>query len=380
MPSRREFLSAAAVGATTLAASNLLAKAPTSGDVMPTKGNVQEKPLPTNRKVEGRYHLPHRFGLGGVALGNGFAPTTDEQAEQTMAAAWEAGVRYFDTSPFYGYGLSERRMGHFLHRQPAESYVLSTKVGRVFHATEKTLPPSLWKSPAPFAFKYDYTAEGTRRSIEDSLQRLGVSQIDIVFIHDLSPDNEDLGENWTEQFDVAAKGAMPELTKMRDEGVIKAWGFGVNRPEPALKALEVADPDVFLLACQYSLLDHQQALEKTFPQLAEKKVPVVVGSPLLAGYLAGRDRYLYGDSVPEGAESKRQKVMAVADKFGIDLRTASLQFAAASPVACSVIPGARSAEQVRANVNSMKVAIPADFWATLKEQKLIARDAPTPGA
>ncbi|MEE7548010.1 aldo/keto reductase, partial [Xanthomonas sp. Kuri4-1] len=301
---------------------------------------------------------PVRLGLGGVAIGNGFAPATDAQSEQTLAAAWAAGVRYFDTSPWYGLGLSERRYGHHLHTHAVKEYALSTKVGRLLTATAQP-PETMWQQPSPFDYRYDYSAAGVRRSVEDSLQRLGVSQIDIVFIHDLSPDNEkDLGMPWEQRFAEAAKGAMPELTRMREEGLIKAWGFGVNRPEPALRAVQEADPDIFLLACQYSLLDHAQALHDTFPKIARHGASVVVGAPLLAGYLAGRDRYLYDGTVPDWAPAKRQKALAACERHGVDLRTVALQFADAPAVVSAVIPGARTPEQVRANVESMRVAIP----------------------
>jgi len=379
MLTRREFLPLAA-GSTLLTASTLLAADAGPGSVMPTIGKVTDNPLPTNGVVtSGHYVPPYRFGLGGVAAGNGFAAMSDEAAESLMEASWAAGVRYFDTSPWYGLGLSERRFGRFLHNHKPDDYVISTKIGRILKAT-KTPPKALWQEPSPFSYTYDYTAEGTRRSIEDSLQRLGVSQIDIVFIHDLSPDNEDMKERWTEYFDIAQKGAMPELTRMREEGIIKAWGFGVNRPEPALRAVEVADPDIFLLACQYSLIDHEQAVEKTFPVLEKKGVSVVVGAPLVAGYLAGRDRYLYSGTVPDGAAQKRDKLTKVATDFGIDLRTASLQFAAASKIVSAIIPGARTAEQVKANVDSMKVMIPTSFWDELRKQGLISKAATTPDA
>ncbi|MFB8831819.1 aldo/keto reductase [Azotobacter sp. CWF10] len=148
---------------------------------------------------------PIRLGLGGVAIGNGFAPSSDQQSEQTLEAAWAAGVRYFDTSPWYGLGLSERRFGHFLHNRAPDEYVLSTKVGRVLSAT-RTPPKTMWHAPSPFAYRYDYSADGVRRSVEDSLQRLGVSQLDIVFVHDLAPSNGDIGERWPEYFEQAAKG------------------------------------------------------------------------------------------------------------------------------------------------------------------------------
>lgn len=339
MNTRRQFLSAAAAGTAALAAAPLLAQTSAPGSVMPTRGKAAASALPTNPASKGaRYRPSSRLGFGGVAIGNGFAPTSDAQSEATLAAAWESGVRYFDTSPWYGLGLSERRTGHHLHNHAADDYVLSTKVGRLLTATDKP-PKTMWQQPSPFDYRYDYSASGVRRSIEDSLQRLGVSQIDIAYIHDLSPENEkDLGMPWEQRFAEAVKGAMPELTKMRKEGLIKAWGFGVNRPEPALRAIEEADPDIFLLACQYSLLDHAQALHDTFPKIAKHGASVVVGAPLLAGYLAGRERYLYDGTVPEWAPAKRQKALAICERHGVDLRTVSLQFAAAPKVVSAVIP------------------------------------------
>jgi len=343
---------------------------------MPTRGPQQKAELPRNNE-KGRYRPLTRLGLGGVALGNGFAAATDEQCEATLAAAWASGVRYFDTSPWYGLGLSERRLGAFLKDQPRESFVLSTKIGRLFQATTK-LPKTPWKDPSPFKYSYDYSAAGVRRSIEDSLQRLGLARLDIVFVHDLSPDNDDFGPRWTEQFEVAKKGAFVELTKLRSEGVIRAWGLGVNRPEPALKTLEVADPDIFLLATQYSILEHRQAVETTFPALEKRGTSVVVGAPLNAGYLAGRNRYDYDGTVPAGAAEKRRRIQAIASEHGVDLRTVALQFCNAPRIVSAVIPGARTAEQARANGQSFRVAVPKDLWDELKEQRLIHDAAAVP--
>lgn len=333
----------------------------------------------TTKKTGGHYLPPHRMGLGGVAIGSAFRPTTDEEAQKTMQGAWEAGVRFFDTSPWYGLGLSERRMGHFLHNQKRSDYVLSTKVGRLLTAGPR-VTGTIWKDPAPFEYRYDYTAEGTRRSIEDSLQRLGIESIDIVFIHDLSSDNPDMKEKWTEYFDIAAKGAMRELSKMRDEGLIKAWGFGVNTIEPALAALKAGDPDVFLSATQYSLMYHENALNTLFPACEERGVSIVVGAPLNAGFLAGVERYNYGGTIPEGFEKKRARMAELARDHGTDLRTAALQFSAAPAVVSSTIPGARSGEQVTENAASMKAKIPAAFWEALKGENLIAKNAPIPPA
>ncbi len=323
------------------------------------------------------YRLPYHSGLGGVAIGNGFKPTSDEDAHEALEAAWAEGVRYFDTSPWYGLGLSERRFGHFLKNQKREDYILSTKVGRLLKATSKP-PKALWQNPSPFQHEYDYTAAGVRRSVEDSLQRLGVNSIDMVFIHDLSPDNGDLKERWTEQFEIAVKGAMPELTKMREEGIIKGWGLGVNTLEPILKSLEVADPDIFLSATQYSLMDHQDALDRLFPACAKKDVSLVIGAPLNAGFLAGVDRYNYSGKMPEGYKEKRDKMRTIAQNHGTDLRTLALHFSAAPSVVAAIIPGARTAQQASENAISMKAKVPAEVWKELKAEKLISEQAPTP--
>lgn len=381
MPSRRTFLSAAALAATAAAVAPIAAQAQrTPGDLLPTQGATGRRPLPVNPAGGKRFRPTTRSGLGGAPLGNNWAVVSEADAEATLQAAWDAGVRLYDTSPWYGLGRSERRFGHVLSQHPREDYVLSTKVGRVLTAAKQ--PPKVnWKDPPSFDYRYDYSAAGTRRSIEDSLQRMGVESIDIVLIHDLSPDNGDMKERWVEYFEEARKGAFVELAKMRDEGLIKAWGMGVNTPDPALKAIEVADPDIFLLACQYSLLDHRRALEDTFPKLAAKDISVLVGSPLLAGYLTGRDRYLYGSQpVPKDAAKKRASAQQVAAKHGVDLRTAALQFANAPDVVSGIVPGARNAAQAKANVESMTVAIPAAFWADLRKAGVITADAPVPAA
>jgi D-threo-aldose 1-dehydrogenase len=325
------------------------------------------------------YRVPHRFGLGGVAIGNAFAPLKAEQSDEVMRAAWAAGVRYFDTSPWYGLGLSERRMGHVLADHPRNEFVISTKVGRLLTAAPSPTDKqkTMWKSASPFSFRYDYTADGTKRSIEDSLQRLGLAAIDVVFIHDLSPDH--FGEKWTEHFEVAARGAIPTLTRMRDEGVIKGWGFGVNNVEPCLRALEVGDPDVFLLATQYSLVKHDAPLKDLFPKCDQRGVSIVVGAPFNSGLLAGKERYNYRNKVPPEIKEKAERIAALANEHGTDLRTASLQFCAAPKVVCSVIPGASSGKQVEENVKSMSAKIPAEFWSALKREKLIVEAAATPG-
>ncbi|MBV1833491.1 aldo/keto reductase [Novacetimonas pomaceti] len=350
-----------------------------AGDVTPTMGRVTRDTLPLNTMHPGqRFRPPTRLGIGGVPIGNGFAAGTDEDAEAALEAAWASGVRYFDTSPWYGLGLSERRFGHFLHTRPRDEFVLSTKVGRLLTAASRPPDGTMWHDPSPFAYRYDYTADGIRRSIEDSLQRLGISRIDIVYIHDLSPENRDMGDRWTTYFDQAAKGAIPVLTRMREEGLIKAWGLGVNTPQAVLRTIEMGDPDIVLLATQYSILRHDEALAHTLPALAPRGISVVVGAPLNAGYAAGRNRYDYQGTIPSGMAHKRAEMEAVAKRHGIDLRTVALQFAAAHPVVAAVIPGARNAAQMQANARSMEVSIPSALWDELKQKKLIAQAAPVP--
>src|SRR6266404_1140342 len=312
----------------------------------------------------GRYVPPVKFGLGGVPLGNEFEVVSDEDAYHTLEAAWNAGVRYYDVAPWYGLGLAERRYGNFLHNKNRDEYVLSSKVGKLLKASPHNDAKANFPfSPSPNNVIFDYTADGVRRSIEDSLQRMGVSRLDIAFVHNLSPDNKLLPTSWQEQFEIALEGAFPALSKMREEGIIKGWGIGVNAPEPILRIMQEADPDVCLLASQYSLIDHATALN--------------------AGFISGSPRYNYGKTswnIPHQYIEKRERLRAVAAQFGADLRTAALQFSAAPDVAAALIVGAHTEAQVLANVSSMQATMPPEFWAELKRQNFIEQNAPTPTA
>jgi Predicted oxidoreductases (related to aryl-alcohol dehydrogenases) len=371
---RRTFIQQAAV----MAAGAGIASVSSAGASFQGAPAIQHAKEPAMEIRKSKIQFPQQLGLGGVAAGNAWHINTNKQIGQTLQAAWDAGVRYFDTSPFYGFGLSERRFGHFLFEKDRSEYMLSTKIGRVFEADPgfKPDPDGLWKGQLNFKYRYDYTADGVRRSIEDSLQRLGLSSIDIVFVHDLSPDNGDLGERWTEQFDVAVKGAFPALSKMREEGIIKGWGLGVNRPEPILKALEQADPDVMLVAIQYTLFEHAYALETVFPAMQQKGVNAVIGGPLNAGFAAGLDRWNYGPGMPEEMVRKRNRIQAIADRHTVSLLTLALRFAAQHPVVGAVIPGASRPTQVQENVQAFRTSVPQELWQTLKNEGLIHRDCP----
>jgi D-threo-aldose 1-dehydrogenase len=321
-----------------------------------------------------------RFGLGGVPFGNEFAYVTDDVAHATIEAAWEAGVRYYDTSPWYGLGLAERRLGSFLHKQTRSEYVLSSKVGKLLTASRDNNAKAYFPfTSSPNNLRYDYTADGVKRSIEDSLQRLGVDALDVVFVHDLSPDNPWLPGPWEEQFAIAQSGAFPALRKLRDEGVIRGWGLGVNSPEPILKLMDVADANVCLLARQYSLVDHANALHRVFPKARERGMRFVVGSSLNAGFISGSARFNYGSEnykIPAGVIEKRGRLRAVAARHGVDLRTAALQFSSAPDVAASLVVGCSNPQQVLADYTSLNTKVPPEFWSELRSEGLIESDAP----
>jgi D-threo-aldose 1-dehydrogenase len=378
LSTRRDFLRTAAISSAGLAATAVLPKAASASGI--DGSNSMEKMAASDNN--GHYKPPFRFGMGGVPLGNEFAVVTDKDAYATIEAAWNAGVRYYDMAPWYGLGLAERRYGNFLHNKSRSDFVLSSKVGKLLKASKTAKNKEYFPfSPSPNDVVYDYTASGVRRSIEDSLQRLGIDSIDIAFVHDISSDNKNLPTPWPEQFEIARKGAFPELTRMREEGLIKGWGIGVNTPEPIMRLLEVADPDVCLLASQYSLIDHKNALDQVFPAARAKNVSFVVGSSLNAGFISGSPRYNYGKESYKIAPAfleKRKRLREVASNHGVELRTAALQFSAAPDVAAALVVGASSEQQILADYTSMQTKIPAEFWTELKAQKLIEQDAPIP--
>lgn len=378
MPSRRNFLATATKGVAAATLAPIITSMDMPANAAGLSPNDNPLVLPNEKSSsKDHYRVPFAIGMGGVALGNAFFETGEEQAYETMKAAWKAGIRHYDTSPWYGLGISERRMGRFLRDQEKQEYVISTKVGRLMYPDAK-YRNDMWKGRLNFNYKYDYTADGVRRSVEDSLQRMGIPAIDIVYIHDLSPDNKDFNGRWLEHFEVAKNGAMKELTKMRGEGLIKAWGLGVNTIEPALKTLEVADPDIFLSATKYSLIQHKDALNMLFPACEKRGVSIVAGAPLNAGFLAGVNRYHYDGKMKQEYLTKRDQLKKIARDHKVDLRTAALQFTVAPNVMASTIPGARNAQQVTENAISMNTKIPADFWKELKHEKLIESNAPVP--
>jgi len=319
----------------------------------------------------------HALGLGGVAIGTAFEKITDEQAAEVLDTAWNEGIRYYDTSPWYGLTKSERRFGDFLKNKNRTDFIFSTKVGRLFtEVPEDQVPPTMWQAPLSFDFRHDYTEDAVMRSIEESLKRTSLDYIDIVYVHDLSEDQ--VGDRYPYFLDQARKGAFKTLSKLRDEGVIKAWGMGVNQIDPILDCLESADPDICLSATQYSLLQHEDAVDRLLPAVRKAGVKLVSGAGYNSGFIAGRDRYNYKNVIPKGMEAKKKKIAEVAKKYEVDIIHAALQFVLAADEFAAIIPGASKPSQVMDNVKGWKTAIPKEFWTELKDYALVYEKAQIP--
>ncbi|MGO8080991.1 aldo/keto reductase [Rhizobium leguminosarum] len=323
------------------------------------------------------------LGFGTAPLGNMFRDIPDDEADATVEAAWEAGTRFFDTAPFYGAGLAEIRLGKNLSRRKRDDYVLSTKVGRIILDEVITGPQEFGDKGTLFQYGrknkviFDYSADGTKRSIEGSLKRLGVDRLDFVWIHDIAQDF--YGDEWLAMFEAARTGGMKVLDKLRDEGVIKGWGLGVNKVEPVeiMLGLSEVRPSGTLLAGRYTLLDHDYALQRLMPKAQEKGVQIVVGGPYSSGILAGGAHFEYSAAPPE-IVTKVEKIKKTAARYGVSIKSAALQFCLAHPASAAVIPGASKPERIAEDHAALNAAIPGDFWQELRQDKLVSVDAPLP--
>ena len=329
--------------------------------------------------------LPGRLGFGTAPLGNMFRDIPEAEARATVDAAWNDGIRYFDNAPFYGAGLAEIRMGEALAGRPRDDYVISTKVGRLVldeiedvSARDLGEKGEVFKYGRPNKIVNDYSEDATLRSIEDSLQRLKTDRIEIIWVHDVAQDF--YGDEWLGVFESARKGAFKALDRLRDEGVIQAWGLGVNRVEPIelAMALDGARPDGFLLAGRYTLLDHERALQRVMPEVARQGLGIVVGGPYSSGALVGGPNFEYAPASPQILD-KVARIRAIADRHGISMKAAGLQFALANPAVAAVIPGASKPERLAEDRAALNERIPADFWRELRQARLVHPDAPLPG-
>ncbi|KHE71729.1 aldo/keto reductase [Halobacillus sp. BBL2006] len=320
--------------------------------------------------------LKHRVGLGTAPLGNMFREVPEDEARNTIQTAWDQGVRYFDTAPFYGAGLAEMRVGDVLSQYNRDDYVLSTKVGR--YVTEETEDKEgLFQYARNNKVITDYTEDATKRSIEQSLERLKTDRLDMVFVHDVSPDFH--GDEWVAKFDEARKGAFRVLSQLREEGVIRGWGLGVNTTEPIEISMELEEmrPDICLSATQYTLLNHDRALERMMKSAEEKDVDIVVGSPYNSGVLLGGDHYNYEKANAE-IIGRVNQLKEIGQKYDVPLKAAALQFSTAHPAVKSVIPGSTRPDRIKEDLAMIQRDIPKEFWDELVNRGFISEHAPLP--
>ncbi|MFC4498008.1 MULTISPECIES: aldo/keto reductase [Streptomyces] len=312
-----------------------------------------------------------RLGFGAAAIGSLFRPVSDEDAAGALQAAWDAGIRTFDTAPHYGIGLSERRLGAALRGRPRDTYTVSTKVGRLLVPNDGVEGDDLangFAVPATHRRVWDFTADGVLRSLEASLERLGLDRVDVVLLHD--PDDH---------VDQALREAYPALERLRDEGVVGAIGVGMNQCAVPARFLRETDIDVVLLAGRYTLLE-QEGLEELLPEAAARGRSVLIGGAFNSGLLIDPKpgvTYNYAP-VPEPVLDRALRLKAVTERHGVPLRAAALAFPSGHPAVAGVLTGVRSAEEVRDAVDQIGRPIPAALWDDLRAEGLLDPDTPVP--
>jgi D-threo-aldose 1-dehydrogenase len=320
-----------------------------------------------------------RVGFGGAPLGNMHRILTEDEAVATASAAWDAGLRYFDTAPLYGHGLSEERIGRALAGRPRDDFLVSTKVGRRLEACAPGEEGGgIYKGVPPLQVVFDYTRDGVLRSLEASLARLGLDRVDILYVHDLERRTHGSEAAYEARWrELVGGGGWRALDELRAAGAVGAIGLGVNETAACERFLAELDPDLFLLAGRYTLLE-QAPLAGLLPACEARGVGIVVGGPFNSGVLARQGGAYDYAAAPPQVLARVERLGAVCAHFETPLAAAALQFAAAHPAVVSVIPGAQSASEVEANVALMDVAIPPALWAALHDEGLVDLDAPTP--
>jgi D-threo-aldose 1-dehydrogenase len=325
------------------------------------------------------------LGFGGNALGNLYTIVDEAEARDTVLAAHETGVTYYDTAPMYGHGLSERRMGDALRALPRDEVVLSTKVGRLLRPYGKVPPPKppvseggIFTGELPFLPVFDFSYDATMRSFEDSLQRLGMNRIDILLIHDC--DEWSQGPRYEAALRTVESGALRALLRLKDEGVIAAFGAGVNQAEACERLMDIGPFDCFMLAGRYTLLE-QGALDSFLPRCVAEGVSVISAAPFNSGILvtgATPDaRYNYLPALDD-VKQRVARIEEVGRAHGVPLAAAALQFVVAHPAVVTVIPGGRSRAEAEQNARWAVAPIPAAYWTDLKVEGLLREDAPVP--
>lgn len=322
------------------------------------------------------------LGFGTAPLGNLYRAISDEDARQTLDAAWDAGVRYFDTAPLYGLGLSETRLNSFLRDKPRDEYLLSSKVGRLIQVCDPEYRAGVgkWFDVPCRREHFDYSYDGVMRSVEQSFARLGVDRIDILYVHDLcvfSHGSKAMSDMRIEEF-FQARG-YDAMLSLREQGVIKAIGGGVNEWEVCQTLAERGDFDLFLLAGRYTLLE-QTALDSFLPLCEQRGIGIVTGGPYNSGILATGAKpgafYNY-DPAPESILERVKRIEDICASHGVRLVDAAFQFPLLHPAHVTVIPGGQGVSEMHSNLTASQAVIPADFWQDLKAQGLLREDAPT---
>ena len=342
-----------------------------------TAGN---KNIPSRRLGGSGLSVPV-LGLGGAPLGDLFETIPQDRAQEIVRAAWAGGIRFFDTAPLYGAGLSEHRFGYVLRQNPRNEFILSTKVGRVLrpaHSPAHRNPP--WVGGLPFEFRFDYSYDGIMRSWEDSLMRLGLNRVETLIIHDLDSSYHGVGKVLRSHQRDLESGGWRALEELRSSGAIHGIGAGFNDDSMVSWFLDHFELDFLLLAMPYSLLD-QNSLNDTLPRCGEQGVSVIIGSPFASGILASGPvagaSYNYAPAEP-GVLEKTRRIQAVCAAHDVSLQAAALQFPLGHESVVSVIPGATQAEYVTANLENLMTEIPVSLWTDLKNEQLLVPDAPVP--
>jgi D-threo-aldose 1-dehydrogenase len=322
------------------------------------------------------------LGFGAAPLGNLYHAIDDDAAYAILAAAWDSGVRYYDTAPLYGFGLSETRLNRFLRGKERDSYVLSTKIGRllVACAPEDRDGIGKWFNVPSRRERYDYGYDAAWRSVEFSLERLGVDRIDLLYAHDLDIFNHGGQDALDTRLRDFIEGGHKALVEMRDQGIIAGFGLGVNEWQPAQWVIEHGDPDIMLLAGRYTLLE-QDALLSFLPLCSERDVGVVIGGPYNSGILATGPipgaHYNY-DPAPAEIMERVGRIEAVCTHHGVRLIDAAFRFPLGHPAVLSVIPGGQAVDQMRSNLDAARAEVPAALWDALKAEGLMMDEAPVP--
>lgn len=330
------------------------------------------------RRIGRRDVAVSQLGVGTLPFGSAEERDTDASISEAFAAAYDAGLRYFDTAPLYGLGVAEHRLGASIRTIDRRSVVLSTKVGRLLRPAADGAAPGARQGTPPFEVAFDYSYDGTLRSLEHSLQRLGTNRVDIVLIHDVNRRWQ--GDLVEQRYREAMEGAHRALCDLRAAGTIKAIGVGVNDWEILLRFAADGDFDCFMLAGRYTLLDHT-SLATFMPECARRNISVLMAAPFNSGILAtgatAGATYFY-TAADASIMARTQRIEAVCERHGVAIAAAALQFPLAHPAVASVVTGMRSRGEVAANIAHCRARIPADFWSELKHEELIAQDAPVP--